>query len=64
MNETLMQIDSNIEDLKKLLELARTQLKQLQETLYRINSFQLETNVTKATTSPDHSDSRRRRGLQ
>lgn len=63
MNETLMQIDSNIEDLKKLLELARTQLKQLQETLYRLNSFQLETNVTKATTSPDHSDSRRRQGL-
>lgn len=63
MNETLMQIDSNIEDLKKLLELARTQLKQLQETLYRLNSFQLETNVTKAATSPDHSDSRRRQGL-
>ena len=63
MNETLMQIDSNIEDLKKLLELARTQFKQLQETLYRLNSFQLETNVTKATTSPDHSDSRRRQGL-
>lgn len=48
MNEPLLQIDSNVEDLKKLLDLASTQAAQLQTTVQKINQFQLTAIVSKA----------------